>query len=526
MHSRFLARFRTSVPTGGVLLIVGIAFHRPITVLAENAGLVSRPWRVLLIGIASFLTAVLLNLILFALVRHQAAYLITASALGLTLYGLILPFRQLVLLASLTAGLVLLLASSGRGAQRTSPTSPNRLVTSASAALGAFLLVYPIPLIFPALQSTAPPTRSPVPFPDIKLEEKPDIILIVVDGYPGRKALATVLGLPDQLSRSLAERGFQVAESSWTSYSLTHLAIPSLLDMSYPVSSSIAPLGRDLRLLRAINGGENAVTAFLQKQDYRITMVESSWHGSHCASIVDECIKKPLMDDAFHAVLNMSLLYPSLNRRYGDTFTAGNLEAFATIPTIVESIGRNGKPDFAYIHLILPHPPVTFNSSCDLTSTGQQRSGFLGFPGSSRTELRNAVLDYRSQLSCTNSFILKLVARIPKDTHVLVVSDHGTDSMGQLLVAPQEWDRNMMFERFNNYVAYRPGSDSCSLDEPIIIPNIFRHILGCMTGRELPPLPDRMFVVVPDWVQGGAVLREVSPPLVEELLYPDAKGAG
>ena len=74
---------------------------------------------------------------------------------------------------------------------------------------------------------------------------------------------------------TLRSKGFETPESAWSAYPSTAAAIPSVLDMSYPIGPGG---GIDLATRRTLYetiGGRNRLVAELSEAGYRVVMIES-----------------------------------------------------------------------------------------------------------------------------------------------------------------------------------------------------------------------------------------------------------
>src|SRR5690606_4975773 len=93
----------------------------------------------------------------------------------------------------------------------------------------------------------SPPVTLSVqqPVGPIELMTTPDIALIILDGYARQDVLESMYGYDNQpFLDHLRDSGFDVADASVANYSITHLSLAALLNMSY-MHADGANIGRN-----------------------------------------------------------------------------------------------------------------------------------------------------------------------------------------------------------------------------------------------------------------------------------------
>lgn len=344
--------------------------------------------------------------------------------------------------------------------------------------------------------------RSDIPS-GLMLDLTPDIALFLLDGHPG--ALAWELDYPDEepeLLVGLEGRGFDVVRSAWSPYWTTSLAIPSLLNMNYPV---ITPTknGATEKDLSDILSGDNSVMEILSQNGYRISVVGSGWSGLRCSSQVDDCLDAPLLNDVLMFTLKDSLVAPLLVSRFGHAFTHGVVGAMAALPRRIDDLTRSERPTMLMAHLIAPHPPPFLDPQCRVDVTSERLSVASGPVGVDHGQWNRFFLQHAA---CVGSFVLEMIDRLPAETLVVVVSDHGTDRRGQS-VTGTSWGRDEIKERLNVVIALRQAG--CELPNVVVLPNLFRRIFDCLSHQDLEDLPVALY---------GNPVRDLPRELVEEIL--------
>lgn len=339
----------------------------------------------------------------------------------------------------------------------------------------------------------------------VQVEDSRDVFLVVLDGHPG--LLTLQLDYQPEVAASFEERlrgaGFDLPASAWSSYRATNLSIPSLLNMNYPAEPGTLSASTVEDLYRIISG-ENQVTGLLTNSGYETYMVESGWSGSSCRSY-DECEASPLLDEPFFIATSQSILGDRILKKFGYSFTVGSRRSMEWLYERTPRISRDSTPTFVFAHILAPHPPFFLNDSCEVVVSSERSGVSFTRAGVSDEDRRHFLLE---QMACIETFLVRLAERLSDDAVLVVVSDHGTDSRGQLITSPDDWNDDAVVERMNVLLAVK-GLDWCPVPDYIIIPNVMRHVLSCLSEDEIQPLSRRMFL-------GGGV--ELAEDRLEALL--------
>ena len=325
------------------------------------------------------------------------------------------------------------------------------------------------------------------------LTHRPDIYVVVVDGFVGLDGSRTVFGVDDPAwAAGLKREGFQVPASGWSSYPITIAAVPSLFDMDYPV-----PAGADgnralISSLIDKLGGDNRLVSILNANDYETTMIEAGWSWSHCGPGYDQCVPSGFFDEGTFRVVQRSIAGPWVVRQLGSAFTQGAKHAIESLLDETERSGGNESgPRFVFGHVMAPHPPMFLNAECEVIYE-RGRAG-VRIP-STNTDLEQRKRFYLEQTECVTGFMIDFASRVDVDDVVVFVADHGSDSQNQLIRPGSDWSKNDSIERLSVLVAVRAGTP-CNLGETVLLPNLMRTILDCVDGNPpSKPVEKRMFV--------------------------------
>jgi hypothetical protein len=329
------------------------------------------------------------------------------------------------------------------------------------------------------------------------LTSRPDVILIVLDGYGRSDVIREFYGYDNEpFLNGLRAQGFQVAERSVANYSITHLALPALFNMSYMHADGASLGNNDMSYLATQVSDENAVVSFFKENGYSYIHGESDRWSNVCGKAADVCLSAPDPDITGHALLTRTPFGGLLYRTEDNPSTALNLRRIEELTNWDRtSEGWPTGPKFVFLHLELPHPPLFLDSTCGVRLDPELGGHNVRIRGSTEGQLAHRKAAWVEQLKCANAAVSKLVTQIDPETIVAVVSDHGPD--GTFAPEPNRSDIDLdgLDERFPSLTAVRlPEECSGDLPDDTATVNVFRVIISCMTGDSIPLLETRTFV--------------------------------
>jgi hypothetical protein len=294
-----------------------------------------------------------------------------------------------------------------------------------------------------------------------------------------------------------------VPNSGWSHHTFTYLAIPSVLELQPVMDPSSVGSWGNRRSAYELIRGNNLVATTLRSAGFNYTHIESGWDGGHCGHGVDHCETAPWFRESTWLLLQPSVLAPSLISRYGNTSVPGSRH---TISSLLGNADRfdDGKPDYVFAHLLLPHAPIVVDEDCRVVPNLTEEAGTLD-PVESQPESR---VDLSSQMACVDALLSRAVTVIGDRTAVLITGDHGPGSNGQMLVPPDQWSDADIAERLGVLLAYKVP-DGCP--QPATDSNLeaMRSIMTCAVDIE-PPVNHGMHVLGandPVWVEPTRMAR-------------------
>lgn len=311
---------------------------------------------------------------------------------------------------------------------------------------------------------------------------------MIVDGYPGLVALEREFDEDkSHLIRLLEDHQFQVPDSSWSSYASTELAIPAILDMSYPVEN-IEVNNATRRGLHEVIGGSNESLRVFAQNGYHTTMIESGWVGSACGQLYDRCIASPWIDELLFGALWDTVAAPAMLDVVAHPYTAGTLRSMKYLEEFIRQSHVDPTPRFVIAHLLAPHPPFFLDSDCQIVVSDQRLA--TSFSNPQMGDLRDSY--FIEQSECIDSFMERIAALATRDDVVIFVGDHGTRRK-DILTEEGHPNPASMVERMNVFLAARLSS-RCLLGNEILTTNLMRRVLSCYSEVPIEDAPNRMFL--------------------------------
>jgi hypothetical protein len=348
--------------------------------------------------------------------------------------------------------------------------------------------------------STAPPptvqTESPLAIDDF--ERRPDVVLVVLDGYGRDDTLASIYDFEnDAILAELSSRGFEIGHESTSNYSITHFSLSSLLEMTLVADGHTVVSNSDLTWLAAAISGDNQVVSTFKRAGYSYVHFETSSWVNDCGDQVDLCFPAPLVDETAYAILEETpvggFLFPSTH----SPVTATNVRRIKQINEwSLTSRDFPPGPNFIFIHLLIPHPPLFLDGGCQVAYDESLDRDTIWDPGrdlgaEELTTLRRA---YIEQVKCTNRTILSLIDQLSTDSVVIITADHGPDSLGPL-DDPASWTDEQLKERFGIFSAIRlPTQCRNQSDRSTDVVNTFRRTFSCLSGSMIESVAEQHYV--------------------------------
>jgi len=494
-------------PIWVVIQLCALSFHVPLTVVSGTQRTLADTTSAFKLGLAVSLASLLLYVLLKVVTKDGW------KALAWTSVGLLFFWHwQWSSTSSIAATLVtiallvLVLVAAG--------LYSHHLYLQVGLFAVSITLAVTMLVRFAISEFTAPPpVVSLAGAPAFGLmSSTPDIFLIVLDGYGREDVLRTIYAFDNsEFAISLENSGFNVASSANANYGGTHQSIPSLLNMTYVAEDGDVISNSDLEVLARSISGDNALVRTLKDNGYRYIHGDTDHWVNTCGREVDVCLEGPLLDITIDSLLAATPVGPLIFPSSGDPSTYLNLDRIEQLENWGQTQGASSSaPTFTYLHLMLPHPPLYLDSSCSVDIRPNMGERNLNLGDISTDVLAERKDGYIEQVKCANLTIERFLAQVDEDDVVVITADHGPDSYGLMTGNPSMWSAEQMWERFGTLTAVR--LPACPIeDEDLQLVNVFRLVLGCLTGDGVLVLEKRYFGAT----YGGPVFEIPDPDSAE-----------
>lgn len=329
-----------------------------------------------------------------------------------------------------------------------------------------------------------------------KPENPPDVYYIILDKYAGAITLKDLVNYDNhEFLDFLKNRGFQIADESYSNYPNTRNSITSSLNMNY--INNLVNVPGDYASKRPLNYlvANNAVMKNFKSLDYEIVVLDGGWTITKSFGIADRnlCSQDFVNYDVINQIFETSMLEPiSVSLSY-DRVRENRLCVFSELPKIS---AETDKPVFVFTHMILPHEPVLFGENGEpvnpdslvlkLDTTGEISA------------------EYIDQLKFTNKKIQQVVNTILDNSEtepiIIIQSDHGYNSGIDWYYAFENNDPVMIKQAMRNFNAYYlPHEGRSAFYDDITPVNTFRLIFNEYFDGDYPLLEDKIYFNTYDW---------------------------
>lgn len=328
---------------------------------------------------------------------------------------------------AVTWGLVIGLGRKLRGA----PLPPVRLerVAHLTGVFGAlFALVSGAFAIPAAAASIGLGFDSP---PGSAAAGDPDIIVLLLDGYPRSDVLAEAFDFDNSTFEADLDRlGFEVSETSRSNYTATWATLASLFHGEYlDAIPELAPFPTDATeqytaLMRAIADGEQL--AALRQRGYEVATIPPPF-GAAALLSADRTLDAGQMTSFELSLLQHSPLLSGIQVIAPDFVLDQQRDRIASDLHSLGEVATEQRehPVFLWAHLLSPHAPILYNadgSAAPLPTCFPDACSLWAFARESEWERLPGQVESLNRLVID---ALDDVVRADPDAIVVVMSDHG-----------------------------------------------------------------------------------------------------
>ncbi|MBM3519892.1 MAG: hypothetical protein FJX63_03835 [Alphaproteobacteria bacterium] len=340
------------------------------------------------------------------------------------------------------------------------------------------------------------------PKPTSDAAEKPDIYYLIFDRYARADQLARVYGYDNSaFIAGLRQRGFYVADNSYSNYQRTTHSIVSSLNFDYldRLDTKEAANAEDWVPLYEMMG-DFRIGRFLKEVGYELHFSGSWWEPTRRIPIADVHHNFYEMPELLRVVYEYSLLVDIARLagwRQGDPLWWQCQRSRLMFGELGKAAAGN-QPMFYYAHFLIPHPPYV----TDETGRCMEIDEALG---------RSRIQNYTGQMTYTNDEILAAVDRIlarPGPRAIIILqADEGPwpeqFASNEIIALGRDAGLVDWFEASADELRektailnalYMPKAPAEIFSPDMTPVNTFRHVLKHYFNVSIEPLPDRSLI--------------------------------
>jgi hypothetical protein len=311
----------------------------------------------------------------------------------------------------------------------------------------------------------------------------PDVYYIILDEYGGPESMKYLNYDNSQFYEFLKGKKFIIPEKSTSNYPMTHFSIPSTMNMKY-VNDLSNILGKDSKTylpLREMLYNSQVIKNF-KSLGYDIVIFESGFVPSKNFVLVDDiiCHEEEIDSILWDTITRTSMIGYFVERHWEEKIRDRINCAFSEIKTIGNN--KDG-PIFAFVHMLIPHPPNVFGPNGETVIPGKPIS----------SEIWDEKIAYIDQVKFVNKEIIKVIEKILDENEksiIIIQSDHGSGF-------DIDWknpDESMILQRLSILNAYYvPEISENQFYENITPVNSFRIIFNNYFNGNYKIIEDRNY---------------------------------
>lgn len=319
---------------------------------------------------------------------------------------------------------------------------------------------------------------------------RPNIYYIILDEYGRSDMLRQMLSCDNSaFIDALRERGFYIADESYSNYGITLISLASSLNFRY-LNDSVSPLPEDTPsntrfIIDSIRNSN--IRTRLERAGYHFITFATGYFSSEIKDSDHYIEPTNYINDFELLYINstaLALLSDEVNGARARTLIHYNFHELGRLP-------QSGmeQPMFVFAHIQSNHAPYVFGPDGEPVKPW----GFSAAPGQS-AGAKTYVQAYCDQMVYINRLVLQTIDQIletsePKPV-IILQGDHGTQSHHNWFSVEDSCvkERHAILNAY-----YFPDGDYQDLYPSITPVNTFRVVLNKYFNAGLPLEPDRMY---------------------------------
>ena len=329
--------------------------------------------------------------------------------------------------------------------------------------------------------------------------DDPDIYMILLDGYARADVLHDVFGVDGaSLVSDLESRGFSVASTSRSNYTLTSQVLSSMLDMAHMRDNPrLAGLldgseGRPKSVVLRDVINDNVVLDTLRSRGYAIESISSGFEEVAMRE-ADRFIDSGELNEFEIGMLRRTLFGDLLRLVAPDAASAQQRSRIANILLETGDGTRRplDRPVFVLSHLPTPHPPWVFHADGSPRTVDDLEAFYADTSATTGLTAEQLKTGYVDQVRDLDRRLLPMLDALDASIEsrgrpavVVLWSDHGS------------WidaDGGDIRLRFKNLLAVRGVGVDVHVDPDLTLVNLFPSLFEQLFGIATPRLADTTY---------------------------------
>lgn len=326
---------------------------------------------------------------------------------------------------------------------------------------------------------------------NVKPSNRPDIFLIVLDGYANDSLLRVRYGVDHSAMRdTLTVLGFQPERPYSSNYVRTSASLSSMLNFEHvaPAENEPATTSQHAGVMNFLIG-ENRTAKLLSKIGYDIHWIPAPLFGGRELPPDGITVHRDWRSETASLIFDSFLLTTWTTRVFTPGVILGSSIFTSKIATARDSVFStlltliaNNKPDFAFAHIYSTHAPFAYSKTCQI----EPRS-VSAMPFDSAYKISVRCLD-RELIK----FLRNAVSIAGQNTVLLVVGDHGPpcENVKDTVVAQLKMDRCAQAQFEAGSFFYLPPDSRGRFHYPMSSVNLIPALLNAIFETEIKKRPD------------------------------------
>jgi len=363
-----------------------------------------------------------------------------------------------------------------------------------AAYINILLLIYCLLDIFMLLKIQL--TKSDEPFADTvkfnkaAVTQKPDVYLLVFDGYPGPKSLKDSFNFTnDSLKQHLTANAFKELPV-FANYDLTYFCMASMFNMQY-VKKDFEDLHitqRDFQK-RGVEINRAAIFPIFISMGYQVNNFsifeiddlppvsdKNSFLLAHSILLTDKIFHKRLKRDLGNHLARIIPFWKN------NDFYQHDADNKRTEALLIQSFTeKKQSPQFVYAHFMMPHGPYYFDSLGN-------KNPYEKIMNYTMWQDKTLFLAYLKYVNKRMMNMVDSIVRHNPGAIILVMGDHGFRSFNS-----RQPDQPLRFD--NLCMARFPNGNYAAMKDKWSNVNLFRYLFNSQFGQSMPYLADSSFTL-------------------------------